>query len=97
MNDASIYGRLFALLSSMYICKPSRESLANWRQLLRDELLYEAKELRFAFDPINLDSEKELGGLLWATRGSYRSRPTAVPSSGIGLHFAQTRHDAIGL
>ena len=49
----------------MYLCKPTRESLANWRQLLRDEPLAEVDELRRALDAVNLDSEDELDGLLW--------------------------------
>jgi TorA maturation chaperone TorD len=65
MNDASLCGRLFALLSSMYLCKPSRESLANWRQLLEDEPLAEAEALRMALDAVNLGSEQELEDILW--------------------------------
>jgi TorA maturation chaperone TorD len=65
MNDASLCGRLFALLSSMYLCKPTRESLANWKQLLGDEPLVEAEELRRALDAINLGSEQELEDILW--------------------------------
>jgi TorA maturation chaperone TorD len=65
MNNAFLAGRLFALLSSMYLCKPTRESLANWRQLLRDEPLDDAEELRKALDAINLASEQELEDLLW--------------------------------
>jgi len=60
-----LYGRLFALLSSMYLCKPTRESLANWRQVLMDEPLAEADELKRALDAIDLDSEQELEDLLW--------------------------------
>ncbi len=58
-------GRLFALLSSIYLCKPTRDSLANWRRLLRDEPLVEAEELRRALDSVNMDSEEELDCLLW--------------------------------
>jgi putative dimethyl sulfoxide reductase chaperone len=65
MNDASLCGRLFALLSSMYLCKPTRESLANWRQLLKDEPLTEAEGLRMALDAIDLGSEQELEDILW--------------------------------
>lgn len=49
----------------MYLCKPTRESLANWRQLLRDEPLNETDELRRTLDAVNLDSDDELDGLLW--------------------------------
>ena len=49
----------------MYLCKPTRESLENWRQLLTDELLYEATQLKQALQGIDLDSEQELEDLLW--------------------------------
>lgn len=65
MNNAFLSARLFALLSSMYLCKPTRESLANWRQLLKDAPLEQAEELKKALDAINLASEQELEDLLW--------------------------------
>lgn len=65
MNYEPMRGRLFALLSNMYLCKPTRESLANWRQLLKDEPFAEAEDLRCALDAINLASEQELEDILW--------------------------------
>lgn len=59
------YARLLYLLSSMYLCKPTRESLVNWRQLLRDEPLDEGEELKCSLESINLDSEQELEDILW--------------------------------
>jgi putative dimethyl sulfoxide reductase chaperone len=65
MDNEFLNGSLCALLSSMYLCKPTHESLANWRQLLMDEPLAGAEELKEALDAINLDSEEELEELLW--------------------------------
>lgn len=65
MNNAFLRGRLYALLSSMYLCKPTRESLENWRQLLNADPLEETEELKVALDAINLASDQELEDLLW--------------------------------
>jgi len=56
---------MFALLGSMYLCKPTRESLANWRQMLADEPLDGAEELQVALAAVDLASEQELEDLLW--------------------------------
>ena len=52
-------------MSIMYLCKPTRESLANWRQLLTIGPLDKTMELKRALDAVNLDSEEELEDLLW--------------------------------
>lgn len=65
MNKTFRNARLFALLSSMYLCNPTRESLANWRKLLKDEPLDQADDLKRALDAIDLASEQELEDLLW--------------------------------
>ena len=49
----------------MYLCKPTRESLVNWRQLLTDVPLVDAIKLKSTLDVINVDSEEELEELLW--------------------------------
>lgn len=49
----------------MYLCAPTRGSLANWRQLLGDDPLAGAEDLRRALDAIDLDSEQELEDILW--------------------------------
>lgn len=56
---------MFALLSSMYLCKPTGEALANWRQLLEAEPLAGTEELAKALHAINPDSEQELEDILW--------------------------------
>jgi putative dimethyl sulfoxide reductase chaperone len=65
MNKALQNARLFTLLSSMYLCKPTRESLAHWRQLLTEEHLDRGDDLKRALDAIDLASEQELEDLLW--------------------------------
>jgi putative dimethyl sulfoxide reductase chaperone len=65
MNNLSSSGHLFSLLGSMYLCKPTGEALASWQQLLKDEPLVEAEDLRKALDAVDLDSEQELEDLLW--------------------------------
>lgn len=65
MNSAPLHAPLFALLSSIYLCEPTPENLENWRQMLRDEPLEEAQELKTALDALDLSSEQELEDLLW--------------------------------
>jgi TorA maturation chaperone TorD len=65
MNNAFLNARLFALLGSMYLCKPTLESLANWRQLLKEAPLDQAEALERALDAIDLASEQELEDILW--------------------------------
>ncbi len=65
MKNTFLNGRLCALLSSMYLCRPNRESLTNWRQLLAGEPLAGAKCLSEALDNIDLGSEQELENVLW--------------------------------
>jgi len=65
MKNIFARGHLFALLGSMYLCKPTREALANWRQLLDQDPLEGAKELQQALAAIDLDSEQEIDDLLW--------------------------------
>lgn len=65
MEDAALYGRLFALLGNMYLCKPTRETLSRWRELLVDDPIPGTEELCEAVTAINLDSEQELEDILW--------------------------------
>jgi len=52
------------LLSSMYLCKPSRETIAGWRSLLRgDDTVLD--EIRGALNAIDTASERILEDLLW--------------------------------
>ncbi|MBI5043412.1 MAG: molecular chaperone TorD family protein [Nitrospirae bacterium] len=57
--------RTLSLLSSMYLCKPSKEALENWKKLLSEDTPYFLAELKNTIDEIDLDSERELEDLLW--------------------------------
>ena len=54
-----------SLLSSMYICKPAREALKNWKTLVSEDMPDFMLDLKDAIDEINLNSEQELEDLLW--------------------------------
>ncbi len=53
-----------ALLSSMYLCEPSREALANWRSALAEDTSIFLVDLKEAINGINLDSTDELETVL---------------------------------
>ena len=52
------------LLSSMYLCKPSRETITGWMSLLRDDGTG-LDELRGALNAIDTASDRILEDLLW--------------------------------
>ena len=52
------------LLSSMYLCKPSRETIAGWMSLLSDDGMG-LDELRDALNAIDTASDRILEDLLW--------------------------------
>ncbi len=54
-----------SLLSSMYLCKPSREALENWKTALSRESTLFLEELKKAISKIDTTSEAELEELLW--------------------------------
>lgn len=49
----------------MYLCKPTRETLNSWRQLLEEQPLSEAEALVTALIAIDLDSAEQLEEILW--------------------------------
>ena len=53
------------MLSSMYLCKPSREVLENWKTALSGESSLFLNELRKALNEIDATSKTELEELLW--------------------------------
>jgi TorA maturation chaperone TorD len=57
--------KALGILSSMYLCKPSKDVLENWRALLSDDVPDFVFDLKHALDAINLDSAQELEDLLW--------------------------------
>lgn len=59
------FQRTLILLSSMYLCQPTREAIENWKTLLSEDvpdLLVDSKNALGQIDP---NSEQELEDLLW--------------------------------
>lgn len=52
-------------MGSMYLCKPTKEAVADWRPLLREVASPFLKELRETLGRIHPDSEREMEDLLW--------------------------------
>jgi TorA maturation chaperone TorD len=53
------------LLSSMYLCKPSRESIENWKGALAEDPSIFLADLKKAAGDIDVGSVEELEELLW--------------------------------
>ena len=53
------------LLSSMYVCKPSVETIENWKTALKEDTSIFLQELKDSVIEINTASEEELEELLW--------------------------------
>lgn len=49
----------------MYLCKPAREALENWKGLLSEDIPDYLRDIKNAMDAIDLSSEQELEDLLW--------------------------------
>jgi TorA maturation chaperone TorD len=56
---------LFGLLSSMFLCKPTVETVINWRNAMSDILPEHAGDLQEAVQRIDLSSSQEMQDLLW--------------------------------
>ena len=54
-----------SLLSNIYLCKPTREAIKNWKELLSGNILNSLSELKEAVDGIDLHSDQEFEDLLW--------------------------------
>ncbi len=54
-----------SLLSSMYLCKPSREALKNWKTALSGAVPLFLDDLKKAMNEIDMTSDTELEELLW--------------------------------
>lgn len=57
-------GEAFGLLSSMYLCPPSREALENWKRALAEDTSIFLADLKKAISGIDLNSEEEVENLL---------------------------------
>lgn len=62
LSDAS---KPLSLLSSIYLCKPSKEAIENWRALLAEDTTIFLQDLKNAIDKIDTSSNRELEDLLW--------------------------------
>ncbi len=67
MNTALIteHPEAIALLSSMYLCKPSREVIENWQIALAEDRSGLLDDLKKAIAKTDVSSKKELEELLW--------------------------------
>lgn len=54
-----------SLLSSMYLCKPSRDALESWKTALSGETSFFLDELKTTINNIDMTSDAELEDLLW--------------------------------
>ena len=54
-----------SLLSSMYLCRPTKGSLASWKTLFPNDIPDYLRDLKSAVDGMDLSSEQELEDLLW--------------------------------
>ena len=52
------------LLGSMYLCKPSREALENWKRALAEDTSIFLAELKKAVSGVDMNSEEELENIL---------------------------------
>ena len=64
MTDDELTGAC-GLLGSMYLCKPDKETLDNWKVLLSEDVPDILIDLKAAVDKINMASDSELEDLLW--------------------------------
>jgi TorA maturation chaperone TorD len=62
ISDAS---KPLSLLSSIYLCKPLKEAIKNWRVLLSEDTTISLQGLKDAIRKIDTDSDGELKDLLW--------------------------------
>jgi TorA maturation chaperone TorD len=65
MITGSQWSKVFNLLSSMYLCKPTREAIQNWKTLLDENVPDLMLGLKGTIDEIDQNSEQELEDLLW--------------------------------
>ncbi|MBF0592849.1 MAG: molecular chaperone TorD family protein [Nitrospirae bacterium] len=54
-----------SLLSSMYLCKPSKAAIEKWKMALDEDTSLFLWDMKEAFDEIDTESEKELEDILW--------------------------------
>ncbi len=57
--------KILGLLSSLYVCKPTKEAIKNWKASLSDDVPNSLSRLKDALDKIDLNSGQEFEDLLW--------------------------------
>lgn len=57
--------KALSILSSMYLCRPTKENIETWKQLLEKDDSGFMYDLRIALKEIDVNSERELDKLLW--------------------------------
>ena len=56
---------VIGLLSSMYLCKPSKNSLEHWKDMLCGDTLIFLQDLKREINAIDTNSDDEMEDLLW--------------------------------
>lgn len=56
---------IFALLSSMFLCRPTKNAIAQWRGLLGGDVPPFLADLRKTLNGIDLNSEIDIENILW--------------------------------
>jgi len=59
------FEKILSLLSSLYVCKPTKETIQNWKVLFNGEVPDFMKDLKGATDAIDPHSEQQMEDLLW--------------------------------
>lgn len=65
MTTAGELSSVFGLLSSMYLCRPAKEAVSEWRGFAREAASPLLAELCGALEGIHTDSGREMEDLLW--------------------------------
>ncbi len=65
MNANSGLTEICSLLSSMYLCKPSKEAIYNWKTLVAEGTSIFLRDMKAALEGINAESEEEVESLIW--------------------------------
>ena len=64
MGTKSNLSAICILLSSMFLCKPSKEAIGSWKMLVAEDTSVSLRELKAALKGINPESEEEVENLL---------------------------------
>jgi TorA maturation chaperone TorD len=57
--------KISSLLSSMYLCKPTKGAIENWKILFAEDVPDFMSGLKESINGIDSDSEEQLSDLLW--------------------------------